>query len=68
MAFLQQFLASMNPQVVREVGKDPVKKSQIGSDMWSTCTPTHLCSKDMPESLSQRMLASEAEDRTFILC
>lgn len=26
MAFLQQFLASVSPQVVREAGKEPVKK------------------------------------------
>lgn len=68
MAFLQQFLASESPQVVREAGKEPVKKSQIDSDMWSTYMPTHLRSKHTPESLSQRMLAGEAEDRAFILC
>lgn len=29
MAFLQQFLASVSPQVVKEAGEEPVKKSQL---------------------------------------
>lgn len=68
MAFLQQILASASLQVIREAGEETVKKSQIDSDMWSTCTPTHLHSTHMPESLSQRMLAAEVKDRAFILC
>lgn len=40
----------------------PTETSQIPRS-WSACTPTHLGSKYMPDTLSQSTLSSEAKGR-----